>query len=172
MNLPLVNLDLTNLEMRFNISTYNDIFVLKRNPDHDLGSPVAIEICCSYGVTKTSERRRLFAGYRPGRAFRCYPYKPKLLPRFAARSQSHQGRQPEYPAAHRQSHPGLTPPKCQIWRMPCAGPRQVAYQSSIGAFENVGRSFKAILVRGTDHEVGSPIAIDILTSCDSVTKRR
>src|SRR5437764_6414930 len=42
--LPLVDLDLTNLEMRFNISTYDDILVFKRNPDHDLGSARASEI--------------------------------------------------------------------------------------------------------------------------------
>src|SRR5207249_10886131 len=53
-----------------------------------------------------------------------------------------------------------------------SGAAQAEYQSSIRAAENVSRSLKILLVRGTDHEVGNPIAIKIQTSCDSVTKGR
>ena len=34
-----MNLDLPKLQMRLNISIYNYIYVLKRNPDHGLRSP-------------------------------------------------------------------------------------------------------------------------------------
>src|SRR5207248_2256610 len=44
------------------------------------------------------------------------------------------------------------------------GRRRGCIESSIRAFENVGRSSKIILVRGTDHEVGRAIAIEILAS--------
>ena len=57
-----MNLNLTNLEMGFNISIRpNQICVFIGNPDYGLGSPIAIEICSAYGVTKTGERLRRFA---------------------------------------------------------------------------------------------------------------
>lgn len=56
---PLFKFDLTNLEMRFNISVWiNQICIFKGNPDHRLGNPIAVEICSSYAVTKASKGLR------------------------------------------------------------------------------------------------------------------
>ena len=44
--------------MRLNISTNDYIFIFERNPDHDLWDSIAIEICRSYGETKTGAQLR------------------------------------------------------------------------------------------------------------------
>ena len=59
---PLFNFDLANLEMRFDISVWsNQICIFKGNPNHRLGNPIAVEICSSYAVTKTSKGLRCCA---------------------------------------------------------------------------------------------------------------
>src|SRR5262249_3675583 len=66
-SLVLLNLDLANLEMSYNISVAVwDICVLKGSPDHGFKNPIVIEICGGYGETKAGDCRRHRARHSAG----------------------------------------------------------------------------------------------------------